>query len=941
MKRTPFLVLLTACLLPIPLAAQEFVTGQAARLVVGQKPFTDQSPESSDSVLGAVGGVAFANGTLVVADANGLGASPVNHRIVVYRDLPEIVRDIRAEFPQVPGEPRCPACIGKASSVLGQPGFEPPEELKPAAQNTLRKPVGVAYNGRMLAVADTDNNRVLVWRTLPATNQAPADFVVGQKDFTSFQPNTPRAPRPDTLRLPQGVWLDANDGLWVADTGNDRVLYYGPITQNGQSAVLTLGQADASSYDQAPFFTNDVKIRADTLLSPMSVTSDGQKLFVADLGLNRVLIWNSVPTRNRQPADVVVGQPDMTSRAFNNSSALCESTGEDSEGNKLYPPRCAATVSMPRFALSDGRRLFIADSGNDRVLVFNEIPRENGAAADAILGQQGEFINQSSDSAAEDRVSATDTFKTPHSLAWDGTNLYVADTFNRRVLLYSPGDFFIPLSAVRNAASPLVFAQGFITFSGSLVKDDEITITIARQGDDDEDKKKYKYKVQEEDTFEDVVTAFVDLINTQDGGDPLVLAIPNVQFSTIILQARDAGPLGNEVTIERSNSNDASLTLITLSGATLTGGQDAARIAPYSLVTILGDGLADFTSEVRDLSEPLPYQLANTQVYFDGKLAPLVFVSPEKIVAQMPVEMAGSNSASGIIRTIRRDGRVTVSTAVAVRLIAQNPGVFDTSDNVPAPGLAFHFSSHATASVQVDGLNLRKGDKAIITINGRDHVYIVKEHPDRLDADGKPTTDTAAEVVQGLVDIINENDPEVEAFPAGIFATRVRLRARLPGPIGEGIPYSAKAVDEGDVDNATVILTALNNKLCCANQAGAVVTEDNPALPGETIVIYATGLGLIQPQAARDAMFNGIPYDGPEYNEAVEFVSSLAGGKTANVQFAALKRGLIGIYEVHLELNPDLPTNPRTNVTIAQSFQVSNIFFIPVVNPNPSGGPIF
>lgn len=122
-------------------------------------------------------------------------------------------------------------------------------------------------------------------------------------------------------------------------------------------------------------------------------------------------------------------------------------------------------------------------------------------------------------------------------------------------------------------------------------------------------------------------------------------------------------------------------------------------------------------------------------------------------------------------------------------------------------------------------------------------------------------------------------------------------------------------------------------QLCCANQAGALVTEDNPAKPGETIVVYATGLGLIQPQEARDAMFNGIPYDGPEYNEAVEFVSSLAGGRTANVQFAALKRGTVGIYEVHLELNPGLPTNPRTNVTIAQSFQVSNIFFIPVVNP--------
>ena len=61
----------------------------------------------------------------------------------------------------------------------------------------------------------------------------------------------------------------------------------------------------------------------------------------------------------------------------------------------------------------------------------------------------------------------------------------------------------------------------------------------------------------------------------------------------------------------------------------------------------------------------------------------------------------------------------------------------------------------------------------------------------------------------------------------------------------------------------------------------------------------------------------------------------LAGGKTANVLFSGLRKGTVGVYEVHLELNADLPTNPKTNVTIAQSFQVSNIFTIPLVNPNP------
>ena len=49
--------------------AGDFRTGQAARAVIGQPTFTAQSPISSDTVLGGVAGIAFANNTLVVADS--------------------------------------------------------------------------------------------------------------------------------------------------------------------------------------------------------------------------------------------------------------------------------------------------------------------------------------------------------------------------------------------------------------------------------------------------------------------------------------------------------------------------------------------------------------------------------------------------------------------------------------------------------------------------------------------------------------------------------------------------------------------------------------------------------------------------------------------------------------------------------------------------------
>jgi hypothetical protein len=121
-------------------------------------------------------------------------------------------------------------------------------------------------------------------------------------------------------------------------------------------------------------------------LNPVAVTSDGQRLYVTDLGYNRVLIWNTIPTANQAPADVAVGQPDLHSSLSNNSLRLCVPSGTDSNGAPQFPFSCNATLSFPRCALSDGTRLFIADGGNDRVLIYSRIPTDSGDRADYVVG---------------------------------------------------------------------------------------------------------------------------------------------------------------------------------------------------------------------------------------------------------------------------------------------------------------------------------------------------------------------------------------------------------------------------------------------------------------------------------------------------------------------------------------------------------------------------
>jgi phage tail sheath gpL-like len=934
------LVLLAA----VAASAADFYTGQAARLVIGQQTFTEAAQGAGQNLLGGVGGVAYAANTLFVADGNRIGASPVNQRVLIFKNL-------SGNLPQPTDEllytTRCPVCIGGADVVLGQPDFSTTNIA--VTQSGMRTPTAVASDGRVLAVADSDNNRVLIWNSIPTSNGAPADVVVGQPNFTSnsIPGNIPNA---KSMRGPSGLWIQ-NGKLYVADTQNHRILIFNSIpTANGAAADLVLGQPNLTTFVEPDLTKANTGATASNLESPVSVTSDGIRLFVSDLGHNRVMIWNTIPTANNAPADVIVGQPDVNT-AFSNNATLCPASssgtvstsgtavtwlsgdqfltersgsaisingtayGVNSVTNPTalvlttsagtnssvpyatYSNQCNATLDFPRYALSDGTRLFIADGGNDRVLVFNRIPTSNGAAADVIIGELGGEINQASDS--------TDSMRTPLSLAWDGTNLYVADSFNVRVMVYTPAAHNVPYSGVRNAASLNVYAVGKVNVTGTITANDTVTVTI--NGTD------YKYTVVKTDTFDAIVTALATMINAANSklGDPNVFAIANHATGDLLLTAKKAGTDGNTVTLATTLSTSATL-VATTSGATLAGGGDAASIAPGTLVAVLGDNLSDVTLSAPRNAPLLPTMLGNTQVYMDGVQTPLVSVSPTQIVAQAPFEFLDRTSSSVYVRTVHSDGTITVTTPIAMTIVPQNPGIFADPGPDPRNAVMMHGSTQASGTVSVDG-SVKAGDTGTVTIEDRSYTYTVL------------ATDTLATVRDGLIALINQ-DPKVEAFAAVSF-TRIRLRARVPGPDGNGIPFSAS-----NGAGAQLIMTALTSSLCCANTGR--VTLDNPAAPGETVTIMATGLGLSHQLTEN----TGIPYSGPP-TEPDAFVSSLAGGKTANVLAATMMPGAVGVYEVQLELNSSMPTDPLTQLTIAQDVFVSNIVTFPLVNSNPPSSP--
>ena len=255
-------------------------------------------------------------------------------------------------------------------------------------------------------VADSGNNRVLIWNTVPTAAGALPDVVVGQTDFVSSTSGTSAT----RLAFPTAAVI-ANGRLVVADQNNNRVLVWSSVpSASGTAADLVLGQPD--------FITREADDEADEMNKPAGIWSDGFRLLVTDSGNNRVLSWALFPQQSSAEADYVIGQS-----GFSRSS----------------PGSSASTLRAPFGVSSDGTRIYVADSGNNRVLRYNAFPLENGLAAGEVYGQDS-FTAVVANDADQDG----DSDDTPDDTTLSGASgafiqngvLYVSDRNNNRILFF-------------------------------------------------------------------------------------------------------------------------------------------------------------------------------------------------------------------------------------------------------------------------------------------------------------------------------------------------------------------------------------------------------------------------------------------------------------------------------------------------------------------------
>ncbi|MEZ5829689.1 MAG: hypothetical protein R3D05_00745 [Dongiaceae bacterium] len=309
-------------------------------------------------------------------------------------------------------KPRADHC--PADLQIGQRDFESEGRngnRDPSAAS-LNVPTGLATDGRALAVADAWNHRVLIWKNWPETDNQPADLVLGQRDFKDTAANRGGEPDAVTLNWCYGVSF-VDGGLAVADTGNRRVLWWDQLpTRNGQPADLVLGQRDFDSRDE----NAGLDAGALGMRWPHAIASRGPMLLVADAGDNRIMVWNRRPERPGTPCDFVLGQAKFSEVEHNRGRYL--------------PDRNA--LNMPYGLTIASEWLVAADTANSRLVGWPADTLAMDAPARALLGQP-DFGSKGDN---RWQMPVRDSLCWPYGVTSDDAALMIADSGNNRVLLW-------------------------------------------------------------------------------------------------------------------------------------------------------------------------------------------------------------------------------------------------------------------------------------------------------------------------------------------------------------------------------------------------------------------------------------------------------------------------------------------------------------------------
>jgi len=225
-------------------------------------------------------------------------------------------------------------------------------------------------------------------------------------------------------------------------------------------------------------------------------------------------------------------------------------------------------------------------------------------------------------------------------------------------------------------------------------------------------------------------------------------------------------------------------------------------VAAGSIVSIFGSNLSEAT--VAATSLPLPTTLGQTNVRIGGIVAPLFFVSPGQINAQVPWAVAAGTSTV----TVAAVGGSSIPTNVTVQDSA--PGLFSQTSDGRGPGAVLNYvPEQKVYAINTPGATINPG--GIVTIYGTGFGRVTNPPADGVAAGAA----TQTSIITPVVTIGGRSATVQYSGLAPGFVGLYQINAVIPTGTPEGCYLPVTVAFGSNVSN-TVTIGVTNNRVNCS-----------------------------------------------------------------------------------------------------------------------------
>lgn len=360
-----------------------FTTGQSADLMISGAGFNDCV---GPLVFNHPSGLASNGSNLLLCDR-------FNNRVLIWKNAPD-------HWNQEP------------DLVLGQPDFKSNNPGRGLHQ--LNWPGNISTGYQVIALADTENDRILLWKSFPKYNGAPADLEL------SLPALTPKG-SPKQYEWPWGVWTDGQRLAVVATTGA-AILFWNTLpTQAAQTPDYTISLQDFGT--------------------PRNISTDGKSFFfVGDhnakvTGKPGTFFWYAYPTQSNQNYDYYQDEWIKGIQTAN-GNFICGgilSYYSYTTIPSINNAQANLNFQFPYYKNGDGPdvveangRIYINNYNGNNLLVYNRTPTSSIEPPDWALGSYNVNVNT---------LDSFGYIQNPN-LTSDGSRLIVTSDFDRAIYIY-------------------------------------------------------------------------------------------------------------------------------------------------------------------------------------------------------------------------------------------------------------------------------------------------------------------------------------------------------------------------------------------------------------------------------------------------------------------------------------------------------------------------